>query len=86
MLACGFSACESGKGYLGWFFVKCTVIFYSIGLFHVVPGVTGLDQDFNSLDAQHEACANYIASQKSEGWVMWNSECEAVRLHLLLWD
>ena len=22
------------------FFVKCTVIFYSIGLFHVVPGVT----------------------------------------------
>ena len=30
----------------------------------------GLDQDFNSLDAQHEACANYIASQKSGGWVM----------------
>lgn len=27
----------------------------------------GLDQDFNSLDAQHEVCANYIASQKSEG-------------------
>lgn len=27
----------------------------------------GLDQDFNSLDAQHEACANYIASQKSGG-------------------
>ena len=30
----------------------------------------GLDQDFNSLDAQHEACANYIASQKSESWMM----------------
>jgi hypothetical protein len=30
----------------------------------------GLDQNFNSLDAQHDACANYIASQKSEGWVM----------------
>ena len=29
-----------------------------------------LDQNFNSLDAQHEACANYIASQKSEGWMM----------------
>ncbi|MDQ2088985.1 recombinase family protein [Marimonas arenosa] len=28
----------------------------------------GLDQDFNSLDAQHEACAAYIASQKHEGW------------------
>lgn len=30
----------------------------------------GLDQDFNSLDAQHEACAAYIASQRHEGWRM----------------
>ena len=29
----------------------------------------GLEQDFNSLDAQHEACAAYIASQRHEGWV-----------------
>jgi DNA invertase Pin-like site-specific DNA recombinase len=29
----------------------------------------GLDQDFNSLDAQYEACAAYIASQRHEGWV-----------------
>lgn len=28
----------------------------------------GLDQEFNSLDAQFEACAAYIASQKHEGW------------------
>ncbi|WP_127115203.1 recombinase family protein [Shimia sediminis] len=28
----------------------------------------GLDQDFNSLDAQREACAAYILSQKHEGW------------------
>ena len=28
----------------------------------------GLDQDFNSLHAQREACAAYIASQKHEGW------------------
>ena len=28
----------------------------------------GLDQDFNSLDAQYEACAAYIKSQKQEGW------------------
>jgi site-specific DNA recombinase len=28
----------------------------------------GLDQDFNSLDAQREACAAYITSQKAEGW------------------
>lgn len=29
----------------------------------------GLEQEFNSLDAQREACAAYIASQKHEGWV-----------------
>ena len=28
----------------------------------------GLEQDFNSLDAQFEACAAYIKSQASEGW------------------
>lgn len=28
----------------------------------------GLDQDFNSLDAQREACAAFVASQKHEGW------------------
>ena len=28
----------------------------------------GLEQDFNSLDAQREACAAYITSQASEGW------------------
>jgi DNA invertase Pin-like site-specific DNA recombinase len=30
----------------------------------------GLDQEFNSLDAQREACEAYIASQKPEGWVL----------------
>ncbi|MEL6279731.1 MAG: recombinase family protein, partial [Pseudomonadota bacterium] len=29
----------------------------------------GLEQDFNSLDAQREACSAYIASQAGEGWV-----------------
>lgn len=28
----------------------------------------GLEQEFNSLDAQAEACAAYIASQRHEGW------------------
>jgi DNA invertase Pin-like site-specific DNA recombinase len=28
----------------------------------------GLEQSFNSLDAQREACAAYIVSQKAEGW------------------
>ncbi|MBX9864863.1 MAG: recombinase family protein [Hyphomicrobium sp.] len=29
----------------------------------------GLDMEFNSLDAQRDACSAYIASQRSEGWV-----------------
>ena len=33
----------------------------------------GLEQAFNSLDAQREACAAYVASQKSEGWVLLNT-------------
>ena len=28
----------------------------------------GLDMDFNSLDAQREACENYIRSQVAKGW------------------
>ena len=28
-----------------------------------------VDQNFNSLEAQREACENYIASQKSNGWI-----------------
>ncbi len=34
----------------------------------------GLEMDFNSLDAQREACEKYIESQKGEGWVLW-PEC-----------
>ena len=30
----------------------------------------GLEMEFNSLDAQREACEAYIASQKAEGWVL----------------
>ena len=30
----------------------------------------GLDMEFNSLDAQREACEAYIASQKPEGWML----------------
>lgn len=29
----------------------------------------GLEQEFNSLDAQREACSSYIRSQRHEGWV-----------------
>src|SRR6266513_1474904 len=30
----------------------------------------GLEQDFNSLDAQREACEAFVASQKREGWIL----------------
>ena len=30
----------------------------------------GLEQEFNSLHAKREACEAYIASQRSEGWVL----------------
>ena len=30
----------------------------------------GLDMEFNSLDAQREACEAYVASQRAEGWLV----------------
>ena len=30
----------------------------------------GLEMEFNSLDAQREACEAYIASQRGQGWVL----------------
>lgn len=30
----------------------------------------GLEQEFNSLDAQREACEAYVLSQKAEGWLL----------------
>src|SRR5690242_15113673 len=30
----------------------------------------GLEMEFNSLDAQREACEAYVASQKAEGWLL----------------
>ena len=34
----------------------------------------GLEQDFNSLDAQREACEAYIKSQIHEGWTLIEKE------------
>ena len=34
----------------------------------------GLEQDFNSLHAQREACAAYVLSQASEGWTLLPDE------------
>src|SRR3954469_16299283 len=30
----------------------------------------GLEQEFNSLDAQRDACEAFIASQRHEGWML----------------
>src|SRR5436305_15189101 len=30
----------------------------------------GLQQEFNSLEAQRDACENFIASQRGEGWLL----------------
>src|SRR6185437_10757819 len=30
----------------------------------------GLEQEFNSLDAQRDACEAYVSSQKAEGWLL----------------
>jgi hypothetical protein len=35
-----------------------------------VPTEYGLDQEFNSLDAQHEAAEAYIRSQAHDGWTL----------------
>ena len=30
----------------------------------------GLEKEFNTLDAQRDACEAYVASQRAEGWVL----------------
>jgi site-specific DNA recombinase len=37
---------------------------------HTKSSEEGLEQAFNSLDAQREACAAFILSQKHEGWTV----------------
>src|SRR5215203_2969170 len=39
----------------------------------------GLEQDFNSLDAQREAAEAYIKSQAHEGWTLIRAGYDAVR-------
>ena len=54
----------------------------------------GLEQAFNSLDAQREACAAYILSQKHEGWTIHASQANYLQdsyllptwLVYVLWD
>ncbi len=43
-------------------------IIYNCAVYTRKSTEEGLDQDFNSLDAQREACEAYATSQKAEGW------------------
>jgi DNA invertase Pin-like site-specific DNA recombinase len=36
----------------------------------------GLDMEFNSLDAQREACEAFVASQRAEGWLLGPDRCD----------
>ena len=41
----------------------------------------GLDQDFNTLDAQRESAESYIKSQEAEGWVCLPDHYDGWRLY-----
>jgi len=45
----------------------------------------GLDMEFNSLDAQREACEAYIASQRAEGWVALRDRYDVAASPAALW-
>lgn len=55
----GSSAASSGR----WSSIRCAV-------YTRKSTEEGLEQDFNSLHAQREACEAYIASQRHEGWTL----------------
>ena len=40
-----------------------------VGIYSRVSLADGLEKEFNSIDAQREACEAYVASQRSNGWV-----------------
>src|SRR5262245_47716944 len=40
-----------------------------IAIYTRVSVAEGLEKEFNSIDAQREACAAYVASQRGAGWV-----------------
>ncbi|MEL6504886.1 MAG: recombinase family protein [Pseudomonadota bacterium] len=48
--------------------VSSTSLFKRCAIYTRKSSEEGLEQDFNSLDAQREACAAYVQSQRHEGW------------------
>ncbi len=51
-----------GKGANGTIATRCAI-------YTRKSSEEGLEQDFNSLDAQRESCEAFILSQKHEGWI-----------------
>ncbi len=45
----------------------------------------GLDQDFNTLDAQRESAESYIKSQEAEGWFAFPFIMTMVALLAAIW-
>lgn len=53
---------DSGKGRFSGRAARCAI-------YTRKSSEEGLEQDFNSLHAQREACEAYISSQRHEGWL-----------------
>src|SRR5437762_3686270 len=49
---------------------NCAPVKFRCALYTRKSSEEGLEQDFNSLDAQREACEAFVASQKREGWIL----------------
>lgn len=56
-----------GKNFSGWQMDKKKI---RCAIYTRKSSEEGLEQDFNSLDAQREACEAYIKSQMHEGWAL----------------
>jgi hypothetical protein len=46
----------------------------------------GLEQEFNSLQAQSEACETYIGSQRHQGWVLARTRYDVAGSRAALWS
>ncbi len=46
----------------------------------------GLDMEFNSLDAQREACESYVASQRAEGWTLVHGRTTMAAFRAARWS
>jgi hypothetical protein len=70
-LALGFPSSQSSLlaiSFKAFFFFAITVLSVRCAIYTRKSTEYGLELEFNSLDAQREACEAYIKSQTHEGW------------------